>query len=144
MNFSSLIDRLLTEAIEELDLAEDTGLELTEIRDLARLQGAMDRLGKDHPHYDRLASLHARKSQIEERKAEKNAKMHAMAKAYGYRRTSRKKKGEPVEYVHQETGHRLTIHPNNTWNHLQSGRKRTTQGISPLRHLRQHLNRLHA
>ncbi len=149
MTYQKIIGNQLAETLDELFFIDSQGLILNEIRDPEMIRAAMDRLkGSQHPSasskLERLQQLHQRKLAVlqahKEREKATHQKMHEVAKKFGYRRVA----GEKGNYIHKDTGHKLSIGPGNQWSHVRNGKKRATIGTTPIRSLKQHLTNLHA
>jgi hypothetical protein len=137
MTFAKKLESALANELEEMFIAEDTGVSLNEIQDLDTLKQHMYKLGSRHPMHKKLADLHAKKAAIMARQAKKADSMKAVAHGFGYRPA----KGNVL--VHKKTGHVLHIGPNNSWSHTKAGDKRSYNGTA-IRGLKSHLGKLHS
>ena len=149
MNYSQEIGKNLAETLTELFVIDEMGIPLNEIRDLETLKGhlatAKEKYGVKHPKYQTLLGLHAKKEASEQRKAERMERIKTRqefhAKRYGYKPVKGSKRNE---WVHGETGHKLTFGDGRSWSHMKAGGKRAKGGnATPIRDLRRHLARLH-
>lgn len=149
MNYSQEIGKNLAETLTELFVIDEMGIPLNEIRDLETLKGhlatAKEKYGVKHPKYQTLLGLHAKKEASEQRKAERMSRIKTRqefhAKRYGYKPVKGSKRNE---WVHGETGHKLSFGDGRSWSHMKSGGKRAKGGgATPIRDLRQHLAKLH-
>lgn len=147
MSYAKQIGETLAETLTELFALED--IPLNEIRDLSTLQQHMkqaeSKYGVKHPKYRALQSLHAKKEAAETRKAERQTRIKTRqefhAKRYGYAPVKGTKR---TQWVHKDTGHKLSFGDNRSWSHLKSGGKRAKGGnATPIRDLRNHLSSLH-
>jgi hypothetical protein len=149
MNYSQEIGQTLAETLTELFVIDEMGIPLNEIRDLATLKGHLDsaaeKYGVKHPKYKALQNLHAKKEAAENRKTERMTRVKTRqefhAKRYGYKPVKGSKRNE---WVHGETGHKLSFGDGRSWSHMKSGGKRAKGGnATPIRDLRRHLAKLH-
>jgi hypothetical protein len=147
MSYAKQIGETLAETLTELFAVED--IPLNEIRDLSTLRHHMKqaeaKYGVKHAKYKALQNLHAKKEAAEARKAERQARIKSRqefhAKRFGYSPVKGSKRNE---WVHKDTGHKLTFGDNRSWSHMKSGGKRAKGGnATPIRDLRRHLSSLH-
>lgn len=149
MDYSKQIGSTLSETLSEIIALDDMGISLNEIRDLDTLKGhletAKNKYGVKHDKYKTLMRLHAKKTAAEARKVERTARIKSRqefhAQRYGYKPVKGSKRNE---WVHADTGHKLTFGGDRSWSHLKAGGKRPKGGnATPIRDLRQHLAKLH-
>ena len=145
MDYSKTIGETLAETLSELFVIDDMGIPLNEIRDLATLKGhlaaAEKKYGVKHAKYKALQNLHAAEARKVERLQRIKDRQEHHAKNFGYTAVKGSKRNE---WVHKDTGHKLTFGKDRSWSHMKSGGKRAKGGnATPIRDLRRHLKKLH-
>lgn len=149
MDYTKQIGETLAETLSELFVIDDLNISLNEIRDLKTLQGHMKaaeaKYGTKHAKYKALANLHAKKTAAEGRKSERmnrvKDRQEFHAKRLGYTPVTGSKRSE---WVHKDTGHKLSFGTDRSWSHLKAGAKRAKGGnATPIRDLKNHLSSLH-